>query len=338
MRINKVKLLSILQAMKPAIASKEILEQSTHICFDKNIIRAYNDRISIMAPFETGLSGTVNAAKLISLLEKIPRKKIKLKFNKVNKMINISVKNIKAAIKLETEIKLPTLELPKIKEWNVLPKDFCSAISFASFSAGKNMGREELTGIYIFGNQVVSCDSFRATKIKLKKKIESPLLIPASSAIELVKYFPIEYVSENGWLHFKCKKEVIFSCRSIEEKYPIESILKLFKKSGEKIKLPDYFEKVIERIQVLVDPDFEQDKEIFLRFANNQLVCKGEGTLGWIKETIDLNCSNKEIEVQVHPQFLLEILKHLKEIDIDETLIYFKGDNFEHIISTVSKK
>lgn len=338
MKINRVRLLKVLQAVKPAISSKEILEQSTHICFDENIIRAYNDSLAITAQFETGLKGTISAIQLISLLEKLPSKKIKFKFDKINDMLNITAKNIKAAIKLETKIKLPILDLSKLKKWEVLPAGFCSALSFAIFSASRNMGRVELTGIYIEGKQMVSCDNFRATKVQLKEGIEIPLLIPSSAAVELVKYNPIKYISQDDWLHFKCKKNIVFSCRTIEGKYPIESILKLFKKSGKKVNLPAHFEQVINRAQVLTDSDFEQDKTISLCFTNNRLICKGKGTLGWIEETIDLNYQDKEIEVHVHPQFLIEILKHLKEIDIDKSLIYFKGDNFEHVISTVEQK
>lgn len=338
MKVNRVKLLNVLQAMKPAIASKEILEQSTHICFDGDIVRAYNDSIAITAEFETGIKGTISALQLISLLDKIPTKKVKLEFNKENNMLGIITKNIKAAIKLETEIKLPILDLSKLKKWQFLPKDFCSALSFAIFSASQNMGQLELTGIYIEEKEVISCDNFRATKVRLKEKIESPLLIPSLAAIQLIKYNPIEYICQDTWLHFKCKDNIIFSCRTIEGKYPIESILKLFKKSGKKINLPVHFERVIDRIQVLVDPDFEQDKVISLCFTQNQLICKGEGGFGWVEETIDLEYQDKEIKVQVHPQFLIEILKHLKEIDINESLIYFKGENFEHVISTVSQK
>ena len=336
MKINRIQLLEVLQAVKPAVASKEILEQSTHVCFDKNIVRAYNDKLAITAQFKTKLKGTISASQLISLLEKLPVKKIKFKFDKANSMLNISTKNITAAIKLDTKIKLPVLDLSKLEKWKSLPKNFCSALSFSIFSASRNMGKLELTGIYVGGKQVISCDNFRATKVELEEKIEVPFLIPSSSAIELVKYSPVKYISQNGWLHFKCKKDITFSCRTIEGKYPVESVLKLFRKSGKKVNLPIHFEQVIDRIQVLIDTDFEQDKTISLHFVNNQLICKGQGTLGWIEERIDLNYQNKEIEVHVHPQFLIEILKHLKEIDIDKSLIYFKGDNFEHIISTVT--
>lgn len=334
MKINRKKLLDALKRIQPAVANKPIIEQTDSVCFEKEAIRAYNDFVAITIPIKTNIEGGIQANRLISLLDKMTTKKVKLNPDKANNMLNIETKRIKASIRFDRQIKLPIVA-PKNAKWAKLPSDFCPSVLFASFSASRTMAMPVLSGIYIEKDIVLSFDNFRATKVKIKEQIESPILIPAIAAIELVKYNPTLYTSHNNWLHFKNDQDSIFSCRAIEGDYPKKSILKLFEDSDRKIKLPNDFGKIIDRIQVMVDSEFDQDRIVNIKFKKGEIVCKGEGTLGWIEERIVCDYSGENISIQVHPEFLIQILEHLEEIDINKNLLYFKGENFEHAISRV---
>ena len=77
MKINKTELQLALEKVKPGLASKEVIEQSTSFAFMGNRVVTYNDEISISHPVK-GLEvmGAVKAQALYSFLSKVKRDEI----------------------------------------------------------------------------------------------------------------------------------------------------------------------------------------------------------------------------------------------------------------------
>lgn len=330
--INRKDLIDALTKVKPGLSQKELIEQSSHFIFDENRIWTYNDQIAISQEFESHLIGAVKADEFYKLLNKLEDENLEISVQEGE--FSIQGKTVTAKIKIDPEIKLQPVQAPGInsKNWQNLPKDFTEAISLCLFSASRNMIRPELTCLFVTSKTVLSTDSFRATKREMKSKIKTDFLIPATSAKELVNYNVHKVFTDNeGWLHFTNKEKTMFSCRTFADvEYP-EKVWAFFDIEGEKINLPNSFESVIDRVSTLITEDFDLDRMVNLVIEDNKLICKGKGQHGSVSEKIDIDYDGKAIEVQVHPGFLMEILKQLNSMVIGERLL-FQGENFEHAI------
>ena len=72
MKINKVELQEALEKVKPGLASRELIEQSTSFAFMGDRVVTYNDEISISHPVKNlDVTGAVKAQTLYAFLNKI---------------------------------------------------------------------------------------------------------------------------------------------------------------------------------------------------------------------------------------------------------------------------
>ena len=211
MKIEKEKLIKALEIVKPGLASKEMIEQSTSFAFMGGRVVTYNDEISISHPVEDmDITGAVKADELYKLLGKLKTKTIQLVIK--NNEIRLKSGKALAGITLQEEIQLPLEELGDFGEWFPVPALLMEALHFCMFSASVDMSRPVLTCVHVSDSGFVeSCNNFRLTRYELGE--ESPVgdfLIPVSSVKSLVKYSITQLASGQGWIHFKSKDDTIF--------------------------------------------------------------------------------------------------------------------------------
>lgn len=336
MKINRQELIEALTNIKPGIAAKEIMEQSTHFSFSSRSIQSYNDEIAITCAFQTGLKGAVKAAEFFDLINKYSAEELDIE-NGENCFI-ITVGKSKANINIDSEIKLPKLELNKIKTWTLLPNNFCEAIIFCSFSTADNITIPAMGCLNAEKEYIISCDNLRATRMKLDKRIKESFLLPVNPAKELVKANPTHYFLDDNWIHFKNENGLNFSCRIINEDYPpigplFDEIIKY--EDNQKIELPEQLSEAVSKASIFAKNRLDKGGEITLKFTKNKLTCRGEGDLGWFEETYHLRYSGKAVKVNIIAEMLLDILNRFQTIIIGETKVFFKGENFDHIISLI---
>ena len=329
-KISKRSFVDALTKVKPGLANKEIIEQSTHFVFDNDRIWTYNDQIYICELFESGLSGAVKAEQFYKLLTKFPDEDIVVT-SEAGK-INLTVgENIRSTIKIDPNVKIEPIQVPGInsQKWETLPENFHEAIAFSAFSASKNLIRPELCSLYVVDKYVIGCDTFRGTKYDLSSKMNNEFLLPAKAAIELAKYNPHKVFVDDGWLHFVNKEKTTFSCRAVVGiEYPPQ-IWDFFKIEGEEIVLPGDFLEAVDRAHVLLTDSFDLDKVVTLTMADNEVICFGSGDYGEIYEKAKIEYNGEKLEIKVHPVLLKEILKHLQNVVIGDRLL-FQGENFCH--------
>ena len=78
MKITKDELINTLKAVRPGLAAKEIIEQSTNFIFKDNTVATYNDEIMITHPTDLDLEGAVQASHFFTLLNKVKDEEIDL--------------------------------------------------------------------------------------------------------------------------------------------------------------------------------------------------------------------------------------------------------------------
>lgn len=335
MKINKADLVQVLEKVRPGIATKDDIEQTTCFAFTDGAILSYNDEISVRHPFEIDFEGVVDASTFYGIMQKIaPNDDGEVEVYTTKKQLRVKGRRTTSGLALDPEVRLPLEELGDLKEsrWTKLPENFREALKFCLFSAGTDMNRPLLTCIHIGKEQVESCDNYRFTRYWIDgKKIKEPLLIPARAVRSLVNYDIAKYTITEGWIHFKTTDDVVFSTRRYSDQYPETD--ELYKVRGTKLTLPKGMVDALDRANIFSSKaEHELDNEVKVRIADKKLHITGESANGWVHEELPIRHKGDPINFAINPNFLTQILKQANEATIGEKVLKFSTDQWEHIV------
>lgn len=337
MQIKREKLAEALDAVKPGLNTKEIIEQSTSFVFSEGHISTYNDSIAINYPIDLGFEGAVRSNELYSLLTRIKDEEIDIEC--IGNELLIKGKRKKAGIELNCTVKLPLHGLQDLKGWQELPDTFLACVKLAAPCASSDMGRPVLTCVDIAGRNVQASDGYCIIRLDMgksaKKIFKRSLQIPAVAAKTLCRYQVTSFTTTNGWGHFKADNGVIFSCRIFAEDYP--DIKPFFKIEGPQLKLPTDMKEMLECAGIFTKADSVLDEMVKVSIEKKKITIRGEGTYGWFEETTKIKYSGEKIEFVVCPTFLYDILGSLRHCIVGPGALKFEGDNFEHVVCLCAK-
>ena len=339
MKIEKGKLLGALEAVKPALATKELIEQSTCFAFIDGAVSSYNDIISIRYPLEIDLEGAIDSAVFYQLIQKITPDKdgnVTLEFDEAKSHIKVKGKGTKSGLKLDKEIKLPLKEeLGEItdEDWITLPDNFITALKFCMFTVGRDMSKPLLTCLNITGDYIESCDNQRFTRYQVDGKgaFDESLIIPGVAIRSMVNYDLVDYKKPEGtgWIHFRTAGNLIFSTRVYDDQYP--DLTELYEVEGSQIKFPTGIDTALDRAGLFSKADHDIDNEVEVEIQDKKLRVKVEGQTGWIEEELPVRYTGEKIAFVTNPNFLIEILKQVDTAIVGNKL-KFTGKNWEHVI------
>lgn len=329
MNINKKELLSALEIVRPGLSSKEIIEQATSFAFIKGRVITYNDELSISHPIKgLELEGAIQADNLYKFLGKIKKDELELEL-KGNEII-LTTGRAKAGLTLQAEIKLPLEEVSGKKVWEDLPENFNKFVSFAMTSCSRDMSRPILTCVHITKEGIVEAsDSYRITRCDLKDQMPiDDFLLPANTAVNVVKLQPTQIAEGKGWIHFRTEEDTIISCRIFEDKYPDTS--PYLKVKGVKITFPQTIKDVLDRAMVFSKREHLLDEIVNLTLDNRKLIISAKSDSGWFEEDVNFKYEGDKIVFSITPHLLKGILSETGECVLDEgkTKLMFEGDSW----------
>lgn len=336
MKINKTELQKALEIVKPGLANKEIIEQSTSFAFMGDRVVTYNDEISISHPVKgLDLTGAIPAQELYQLLRKTKKDELELSLEGAE--ILISSGRDKAGLTLSREITLPLDEFTLPEKWKKVPTNLLSAIKFCSFSCSRDMSRPVLTCVHVRKDGVVEAsDSFRITQYQTEKLPVDTLLIPASSAQHLVNLDATEMAEGDGWGHFRTKEGTIFSCRVFADNYPDTS--RFFTAEGTEIKLPKNLGDILDKAGIFAKQDFTLAQKTEITIADNKMTVRTENVAGWFEAQTNIRYKGDPISLAINPQFLQEIAEKELTCIVGTSLLRFEGENWKHVVALFGEK
>ena len=337
-KLKRNELYEALNILRIAALEKSVLDDADNFIFlDKEII-SYNDRISIIYPFNVGLTFSVPAEDFFQIISKADSKIIFLKLGK--EKLTFKSKSIQGQIATRVNPESILNYVNAMKEdipqkWLSLPKGFIEGISLCRFSSSKDASNPVLSSIFITGNKMYSSDSIRISEYTMAGKMKEPFLIFAQSANEILKIGEIEkYAISGSWIFFKTKIDLIFACRKVAGNYPNISAYFNFERQNEINKLP--IEKIKDAVNItsiMAEGEFDEDKKIDLDFDQQELNIHARKETGWIRETIKFKSKNN-FKFSINPVFLNQILdKETSKVFVGEDRILFESDNFKHLIA-----
>lgn len=333
MKIKTSELKEILLKIKPGLATKGIVEQATHFIFTGVDVLTYNDQISISYPLETDFECSVPAEILYNIIKDLKGEEVSLEL-KDNQLL-LSSGRTKAGINISTDdsiIKMVAdMGVPKDSDWKPLSEEFLEGLELCIFSASKDISRPYMTCISVEEDRLVSGDDLRISLFALNKKVPNRFLLPATSAIELIKFNVVEYSLGSAWIHFCTEDEIIFCSRIVAEEYP--NVSKFFDMNGPSLKLPAEFKNSISIVAPIADGDFDIDKQIEVAIEGNKIRCRAEGVGGWAETSLDLETKIPDLGFKVNPIFLSEILDKETVMTYEEGKILFVSGKLKHLVA-----
>lgn len=335
MIINKVELQEALEKVKPALASREIIEQSNSFAFIGDRVVTYNDEISISHPVEgLDIVGAIRAETLYSFLNKTKENDIEIE--QEESQIIIKAGKSKAGLVLEEEIRLPIEEVGEIGKWQDFPKQVLEAIKFCHPICSRDMSRPLLTCVFVSGDSVKASNSYQIVKYRLDEKMKiNNLLLPATAAAELVKYPNIQEIAKGeNWIHFRTEDDTIFSSRVYDGEFPeIDAFLEF---DGVEISFPEVSADILDKAKIFSKGDFSADHLpiINVEISDRKIHFSASNEHAWFEEFARIKYKGETIKFTTGIEFLDSLLRHSLSCLIGEDRIKFSGENWEHVIST----
>lgn len=332
--INRDSLLDILNKIRPGLAKKAVVEQSSHFMFLGEDVATFSDQIAIIHPFKTEQPFSVKGEEFYKLISGITD--TELEFQLKEGKLTIKSKSTKAGMSTIVDDKDKVDKLVKMlkkemTDWTPVPAELLQGLYLSMFSAAKDLSQGTLSCIYVSGNDILSSDSLRASWFEMNDEMK-PFLIPAKDVNELIKFPDIkEYCQSDNWIHFKTEKDVTFSVRKVLGVF--KDLRKKFNIEGESISLPEGLKEVTDSIIFLSEGDIEVNKIISVTIADGKITCKAEKETGWVEKTIDFPGYEEEVSFLINPIFLSQILSKSTEMTLTESVALFSTENFKHIVA-----
>lgn len=328
MKINKQELQTALEIVKPGLAGKEIIEQSTSFAFKDGMVVTYNDEISVSHPVPgLDIRGAVRSEELYQFLNKVSKDTIDISVSENEVLLKAG--KAKAGLRLQTEIVLPLEEIGDGGDWVKLPEDFIPGIRFVMDSCSRDHSRPVLTCIHIKQELAEGSDGFQIMKYLMSDNMDVDILIPASSAKELGKVKPTHLALGDGWIHFKNAQDTMFSCRVLDEGYPnTEPHMKV---KGSKVTFPKRMPEILERAMIFTKQDQQADETMEVTLTAGAVLVKGRNEYAWFEEEAKARYKGKDVSFHITPTLLGDILNRSNTCTLGKDKIKFEGDNWEYI-------
>ncbi len=337
MKINKKELEQALALVKPGLANKELIEQSTSFVFSDGKAITFNDEISISHPINNlELKGAVQAEEFYKFISKINTDDIEME--PTENQILFSSGRTKAGMTLHEKIILPLKSIGKKEKWHDLPEDFIHYLSLAVGSCGNDMSRPILTCVNITQEgKIVGSDSYRLMICDMETEMPvDSFLLPANAALQTIKLKPIKIATGEGWVHFKTDRGTELSCRIFDDKYPDTSAYETIE--GVQLSFPKSITEMLERVWIFAKRENMLDEMITISIAENRMTVESKSETGWIKEKINMKYKDEPISFSITPYLLHDILKETYDFTLSENAIMFQGAGWNYISMLKSEK
>lgn len=334
----KIKTNDLKEAIKSCLtgtSTKDLVVQMAHIVFTEHELLSYNDRVSVMIPFESGIECSVPAEDLNKVLSGITDKEIEITADQDE--VTIKSKGTEAIISTEIESRVVEEFFNSVDfdsmDWGGLPKNFIDQLALSRFSASTNaLDANNLFCVHVKGKTISSGDGHRLSLLTLDSEMEE-ILIPNTSVSDIVSFKDFdEYAIFNGWLHLSNADGVVMSCRTVAGDFPdFTQILKNFSEET-KIQVESNLIPVLQNLGGLVEGQSGFMKSVDIKILNGETIISGRKEGLRIEKKVSNKHDDSTVEFSISPDFLAHILTMTNTLSIGETTAMFSSKTFQHIV------
>jgi hypothetical protein len=334
MKIKTEKLKEALELVKPGLASKEILEQSTKVAFKDGELLTYNDETAVRYALEgLDINAVVSAKELYKFVSKVKTETIDI--TGTPESIEIKAGHAKIWLNFDAELRLPIEEMVFTDEWHKWPAELTSSLQFIAPVCSDDVGAPKFQCVHIRTDGMLEAsDRISLVQISVDDiDFDNSILLPKYAVAVISKYNVEEFQINNGWIHMQTKEQAIVSCRIIEED-TFPDVSSLIKDSGTPIELPDMLDEMLEKAIIFVDG--VENFFVEITIADNQLHVFSSNSVGKFKEKEEVNYNEEPIKFVCKPEFFRDMYMKTDKIKFDsiggEFVVRFIADNWQYMM------
>ncbi len=327
--IKRTELVNALEIVKPGLAAREHIEQSTSFAFLNGKVVTYNDEISVSHPVPgIDFEGAIKAEEFYKTLSKLKQEEIEIIMEDAE--IIMKAGRVKAGLTLQSKIKMPLDALGDIGKWHKVDENIVKHIRFVSFACSSDMSRPILTCVHVRNDGIIEAsDGYRIIRYSTGVNIPvTTFLVPALIINRLADCVPMHIAEGQGWIHFRTKEGTIYSCRTffgdsfpkVDDKLQVE---------GEEFVFPKDIDAVLDKAIVFTGTDVMA--EVTVTLAPKQLTVRGESDSGWVEETVPARYKGEKKVFAINPYLLRDVGIELRQCVLSNDRIKFTGDNWEYV-------
>jgi DNA polymerase III sliding clamp (beta) subunit (PCNA family) len=350
MDINVRKFKAILEQLKPGLANKEIVDQTTSFAFINGKVVTYNDEISISCelPEMADFRGAIRSESIYDFVANIPEESITITPEGTH--LNMKAGKTKVSIPYNAEVKLPLDELGEVAKWRAVPEELINALMFVAPAASANRNFIVVSSVHMTPEGVVEAsDGFRVAQVTLPKlPISRDMVVPIRSILNL-SHYSLEGIAETkGWVHFTCNSKkleefggdtnVVFSSRLISEKYPDISSKGLFDtEGGSKFLFPENTLSALSKASIFAPKDDLGHTLITFEFKKAGLMISAESPKGSSQEILPVKGGSLGDGFVIHSESLMRILNLTRRCVLCKNKLIMEKDNWKYSLMLISR-
>ena len=323
-----------LKAVKPGVASKDIVESMTYFFLTGTHIISYNDKISIQHPLKTGIKAFVKAEALMRVVFACTAMEMDMVMKEDTLNIKAKRLNVKLATiedpEFLTRTDLIAKSLKKAK-WKPLPNNFMDSIELCSFVAASMESEYTLSCVKVEGKDCVASDNQRIAMATLDSEMDL-MYLKANEVKHITAIQPAYYYIAKAWVHFKSEDDCIFSIRKVDGSFPDFSQFVKFK--GDKVSLPKTILEGTEIASIFSDTD---KPLIDVTISEGACIVSVKSVGGSSKFKSKIKYKGPDLKFTINPDFLSEMMKHSTDLIIAKDKIRLTTENFTLVTSLVDE-
>ncbi len=331
MNVDRESLIRALEAVRPGLAKKEIVQQSSCFVFNEDgRLMTFDDEVacSVESPLN-GIVGAVKADPLLALLARLPEDRVDV--DAKDGGLLVKGKRRRGSVTMEEEVVLPVGDVPEPTDWQPLPEDFDEAVAIVQATAGKDASQFYLTCINITPTCLEACDNFQICRYPMETGVSAPLLVRRDSLVHVCGLGMTEMSEGDSWLHFRNSSGLTLSCRTNrDEPYPTETITAILDVNGDRTLLPDGLADAVERAEVFSQDNVEAN-QVQVELKPGKLRLSGRGASGWYEEMREAKYDGEPLKFLIAPGLLRELIARTNECEITPGRLKIDGQRFQYV-------
>ena len=351
MKLERLVMLEAINMVKPALATKDLIEALTHIWFDGEPITAYNDTdLGIQVPFQIDFKGGLRGALLLGLLQNSRAKDIELEPGEEAHQMQLKAARVRAKLAvLDFEQNVWQFPAFNPKKAFKISADFVDAMKKVLVSVGNDTSIPEKLGVTLISSPdgglllfTTDSRSIAQVEIELKEKPKLPerIILPTAFCEQLIRI-----CSDGGQLELRkdCAiaanaDGVLLYARLVDVIKPLPFVETFAKHTkfpkAARFEVPTRLALALERAIVILDEVAGEPVQISISAGKLRLEAIHAGR-GDLKDSVQIADTVPEITVKVAPDLIKRALPLSSHMVIGEQAIYMTGpDGFSYLAST----
>lgn len=353
MKTERATLLAALDIVKPAVATKALLEELTHVWFNDKDLLAYDDVLGIRAPFNSdGLRGGLKGQLVAGLLNASGAKSIEISVDENGK--EALLKAAKAKLKLALlEPERAVWEFPKVKASAYFPlsKDFLEGLADVLIAVGQDTSIPDQLGITIAleedGLTLYATDSktiARAYVAKPKDYDIDHLVVPTPFVEQVLRLCSsdgkLAVLKDSIVAESKAGVGIYSRLVDVPEPSDFEGTLASALPKGyikDSVPIPGVMRMAVDRALVVLDGKVAEPISFYVK--EDTLHMEAESPIGELHDTIPLEGAHKDVSIKVDPVLIKRGLDKCDRMLVADGCLAMLGrdGSFLYVVSSVER-